>query len=71
VRRFAAILISLFLCASRSGDRPPVPSDFLLDGLQILKNRGYDSAGVATMDGKGGPLVRLVILVQRLLVSSI
>lgn len=26
-------------------------SDFLIEGLTILKNRGYDSAGIATMSG--------------------
>ncbi|KAL7564174.1 hypothetical protein ACA910_021148 [Epithemia clementina (nom. ined.)] len=31
--------------------------DFLLEGLAILKNRGYDSAGLATMRQEGGPLV--------------
>eukprot|EP00522_Entomoneis_paludosa_P014889 CAMPEP_0172451776 /NCGR_PEP_ID=MMETSP1065-20121228/9668_1 /TAXON_ID=265537 /ORGANISM="Amphiprora paludosa, Strain CCMP125" /LENGTH=714 /DNA_ID=CAMNT_0013203747 /DNA_START=9 /DNA_END=2153 /DNA_ORIENTATION=+ len=31
--------------------------DFLLEGLAILKNRGYDSAGVATVPDGGGPLV--------------
>ncbi|GAX15853.1 glucosamine--fructose-6-phosphate aminotransferase [Fistulifera solaris] len=30
--------------------------DFLVDGLTILKNRGYDSAGIATMDNHGGKL---------------
>ena len=30
--------------------------DFLLDGLVILKNRGYDSAGLASMDNEGGPI---------------
>jgi glucosamine 6-phosphate synthetase-like amidotransferase/phosphosugar isomerase protein len=26
-------------------------SEFLVEGLTILKNRGYDSAGIATMSG--------------------
>ena len=26
--------------------------EFLLEGLTILKNRGYDSMGIATMSGK-------------------
>jgi len=30
--------------------------EFLLDGLVILKNRGYDSAGLATVPSKGGEL---------------
>jgi len=30
--------------------------EFLLDGLTILKNRGYDSAGIATMPHSGGEL---------------
>ena len=29
-----------------------------MDALTILKNRGYDSAGIATIPGKGGPMVR-------------
>lgn len=30
----------------------------LLEGLTILKNRGYDSAGIATIHGEGkGPMV--------------
>lgn len=31
---------------------------FLLDALTILKNRGYDSAGLATIPSKGGSMVR-------------
>ena len=30
--------------------------EFLLDGLTILKNRGYDSAGIATLPSTGGNL---------------
>lgn len=30
--------------------------DFLIDGLTILKNRGYDSAGIATVPHTGGSL---------------
>lgn len=30
--------------------------EFLLDGLTILKNRGYDSAGIATVPSTGGEL---------------
>lgn len=32
--------------------------EFLLEGLTVLKNRGYDSAGLSTMAATGGPLVR-------------
>jgi glucosamine--fructose-6-phosphate aminotransferase (isomerizing) len=33
--------------------------DFLIEGLTILKNRGYDSAGIATMDDKNPSLVSI------------
>ncbi len=33
-------------------------SAFLLEGLTVLKNRGYDSAGIATLSPKNA-LVRL------------
>ncbi len=33
-------------------------SDFLLNGLSLLKNRGFDSAGIATMDAQGEHMVR-------------
>ena len=32
--------------------------DYLIEGLTILKNRGYDSAGIATMDENNPQLVR-------------
>ncbi len=32
--------------------------EYLIEGLTILKNRGYDSAGIATMDDKKPSLVR-------------
>ena len=32
--------------------------EFLLESLMVLKNRGYDSAGLATMPSKGGQMVR-------------
>lgn len=31
--------------------------DFLLEGLTVLRNRGYDSAGLATMPEEGGHMV--------------
>ena len=37
------------------GDEPAVP--YLLEGLHILQNRGYDSAGVATINLETGAIV--------------
>lgn len=37
------------------GDEPATP--YLLEGLQILQNRGYDSAGIATLSQSTGSLV--------------
>ena len=37
--------------------------EFLLEGLTVLKNRGYDSAGLATMPSKGGSMVRMLLAV--------
>ena len=34
--------------------------DFLIEGLTILKNRGYDSAGIATMDDQNPSLVSAI-----------
>ena len=36
--------------------------EFLLEGLTVLKNRGYDSAGLATMPTQGGVMVRMIML---------
>ena len=35
--------------------------DYLVEGLTILKNRGYDSAGIATMDENNPSLVSIAI----------
>ena len=35
--------------------------DYLVEGLTILKNRGYDSAGIATMDENNPSLVSTVL----------
>jgi len=32
--------------------------DYLLEALTVLRNRGYDSAGLASVPAAGGPLVR-------------
>jgi glutamine---fructose-6-phosphate transaminase (isomerizing) len=51
------------------GDRPAVP--VLLDGLRRLEYRGYDSAGVAVMNGRievrkaAGKITRLAELIER------
>ena len=34
--------------------------DYLIEGLTILKNRGYDSAGIATMDDANPNLVSIL-----------
>lgn len=34
--------------------------DYLIEGLTILKNRGYDSAGIATMDEANPNLVSIL-----------
>lgn len=34
--------------------------EYLLEGLTALKNRGYDSAGIATIAASGGKMVRRV-----------
>ena len=36
--------------------------DYLIEGLTILKNRGYDSAGIATMDENNPTLVSLLFV---------
>jgi hypothetical protein len=36
--------------------------DFLLEGLSALKNRGYDSAGMATIPSTGGSMVSFCFL---------
>ena len=38
--------------------------DYLIEGLTILKNRGYDSAGIATMDDVKSELVVSIDLEQ-------
>jgi glucosamine 6-phosphate synthetase-like amidotransferase/phosphosugar isomerase protein len=35
---------------------------FLLDGLEKIKTRGYDGAGLATMAPHQGSMVRLVLV---------
>ena len=42
-------LVSLHACFCL-----PVRSEFLLEALTVLKNRGYDSAGIATYSGMAG-----------------
>ena len=31
--------------------------NYLLDGLELIKTRGYDGAGIATMASTGGNMV--------------
>ena len=40
-------------------------SEFLIEGLTILRNRGYDSAGVASVGGEGGHLLSPSMPVNR------
>ncbi len=42
-----------------SGHRQAEP--VLVEGLTRLEYRGYDSAGVCTLDGKGGSTVRRAV----------
>jgi glucosamine--fructose-6-phosphate aminotransferase (isomerizing) len=58
------------------GDRPAVP--VLLDGLRRLEYRGYDSAGLAVMNGNGieirkaaGKIGRLADLIERAPVNGL
>jgi hypothetical protein len=44
--------------------------DFLVDGLTIMKNRGYDSAGLATMAAEGGPMVRYATICWLIVVCT-
>ena len=46
------------------GDKPALP--FLLDGMQRLEYRGYDSAGVAVLDGVGISITRKAGRLQNL-----
>lgn len=49
---FCLKLIYLFLCVgSYVGKEPAV--QYLMEGLTILQNRGYDSAGIATVHTNG------------------
>ena len=46
--------------------------EYLLESLAVLKNRGYDSAGLATMPRTGGPMVRMktrLLVTLRLFIS--
>jgi glucosamine--fructose-6-phosphate aminotransferase (isomerizing) len=49
---YLSIYISTYLPTYLSTYR-----DFLIEGLTVLKNRGYDSAGLATMPEDGGHMV--------------
>ena len=45
--------------------------DYLIEGLTILKNRGYDSAGIATMDDTNPELIVSSLLSAQSVVLSV
>jgi hypothetical protein len=66
IARVLVVLLNVtYLCLSYSHSSRLYFSEFLLQGLTVLKNRGYDSAGLATLSSApGSPLVRFGVLVH-------